>query len=69
MEHLTDDTFKGFLKKKKHVLVMFYAPCKLNIRESNNDLFSWDLDPESLVLRCKESGDKREKPVQNRELN
>lgn len=27
--HLDDDSFKGFLKKKKHVLVMFYAPCKL----------------------------------------
>ncbi|KAJ7391850.1 hypothetical protein OS493_016140 [Desmophyllum pertusum] len=26
VKHLTDDTFKGFLKKKKHVLVMFYAP-------------------------------------------
>jgi len=26
--HLTDETFKPFLKKKKHVLVMFYAPCK-----------------------------------------
>jgi hypothetical protein len=26
--HLTDETFKTFLKKKKHVLVMFYAPCK-----------------------------------------
>jgi protein disulfide-isomerase-like protein len=26
--HLTDESFKGFLKKKKHVLVMFYAPCK-----------------------------------------
>ncbi|GFG28492.1 hypothetical protein Cfor_07337 [Coptotermes formosanus] len=24
--HLTEDTFKTFLKKKKHVLVMFYAP-------------------------------------------
>lgn len=24
--HLTEDTFKSFLKKKKHVLVMFYAP-------------------------------------------
>jgi len=24
--HLTDETFKPFLKKKKHVLVMFYAP-------------------------------------------
>lgn len=24
--HLTADTFKGFVKKKKHVLVMFYAP-------------------------------------------
>ena len=68
VEHLTDDTFKGFLKKKKHVLVMFYAPCKLSIRESNNNLLSWDLDPESSVLRCKESGNKREKLVQNREL-
>ena len=28
VHHLTDETFKGFLKKKKHVLVMFYAPCK-----------------------------------------
>lgn len=26
--HLTAETFKTFLKKKKHVLVMFYAPCK-----------------------------------------
>ncbi|CAH3172769.1 unnamed protein product [Porites evermanni] len=26
VHHLTDETFKGFLKKKKHVLVMFYAP-------------------------------------------
>ena len=26
--HLTDESFKGFLKKKKHALVMFYAPCK-----------------------------------------
>lgn len=26
VKHLTDETFKGFLKKKKHVLVMFYAP-------------------------------------------
>jgi protein disulfide-isomerase/protein disulfide isomerase family A protein 5 len=26
--HLTEETFKSFLKKKKHVLVMFYAPCK-----------------------------------------
>lgn len=24
--HLSEDTFKSFLKKKKHVLVMFYAP-------------------------------------------
>ncbi|XP_005094049.1 protein disulfide-isomerase A5 [Aplysia californica] len=24
--HLTDDSFKGFLKKKKHCLIMFYAP-------------------------------------------
>ncbi|XP_043224621.1 protein disulfide-isomerase A5-like [Amphibalanus amphitrite] len=26
VQHLTDQTFKAFLKKKKHVLVMFYAP-------------------------------------------
>lgn len=25
--HLSEETFKSFLKKKKHVLVMFYAPC------------------------------------------
>lgn len=29
--HLTDETFKSFLRKKKHVLVMFYTPCKTNI--------------------------------------
>lgn len=27
--HLTEDNFKTFLKKKKHVLVIFYAPCEL----------------------------------------
>jgi len=26
VHHLTEETFKPFLKKKKHVLVMFYAP-------------------------------------------
>ncbi|XP_055904063.1 protein disulfide-isomerase A5 [Eupeodes corollae] len=26
VEHLKDETFKSFLKKKKHALVMFYAP-------------------------------------------
>lgn len=26
VEHLNDESFKPFLKKKKHVLVMFYAP-------------------------------------------
>lgn len=26
--HLDENNFKGFLKKKKHALVMFYAPCK-----------------------------------------
>lgn len=25
--HLDDSTFKPYLKKKKHVLTMFYAPC------------------------------------------
>ena len=28
VEHLTDENFKSFLKKKKNALVMFYAPCK-----------------------------------------
>lgn len=27
--HLTDETFKSFLRKKKHALIMFYAPCKM----------------------------------------
>jgi hypothetical protein len=27
--HLNDGNFKNKLKKKKHTLVMFYAPCKL----------------------------------------
>lgn len=26
--HLNEANFKPFLKKKKHVLVMFYTPCK-----------------------------------------
>lgn len=26
--HLTEEDFKPFLKRKKHVLLMFYAPCK-----------------------------------------
>jgi hypothetical protein len=26
--HLDGDTFRSFTKKKKHVLVMFYAPCE-----------------------------------------
>lgn len=29
--HLDDESFKPFLKKKKHALVMFYAPCKFRI--------------------------------------
>lgn len=28
VHHLTTDTYKTFLKKKKNVIVMFYAPCK-----------------------------------------
>jgi hypothetical protein len=27
--HLTDENFKTVLKRKKHALVMFYAPCEL----------------------------------------
>lgn len=29
--HLDDSNFKPYLKKKKHVLVMFYAPCKISV--------------------------------------
>ena len=29
--HLGDDTFKSTLKKKKHALVMFYAPCEFSL--------------------------------------
>jgi protein disulfide-isomerase/protein disulfide isomerase family A protein 5 len=32
--HLTEETFRTFLKKKNHVLVMFYAPCKY-LRKAN----------------------------------
>lgn len=28
VEHLSDETFKTFAKRKKHMLVMFYAPCE-----------------------------------------
>lgn len=28
--HLDGEAFKAFCKKKKHVLVMFYAPCEFN---------------------------------------
>ena len=31
VQHLTAETFKSFTKKKKHVLVMFYAPCKYHV--------------------------------------
>nr|CAD7589913.1 unnamed protein product [Timema genevievae] len=33
--HLDAETFKPFLKKKKHTLVMFYAPCKYTILLAN----------------------------------
>lgn len=29
--HLDEENFKPFLKKKKHVLTMFYAPCKMSL--------------------------------------
>lgn len=28
--HLNDENFKPVLKKKKHALIMFYAPCKFS---------------------------------------
>ena len=31
--HLTTETFKQVLKKKRHALVMFYAPCKYYTQE------------------------------------
>lgn len=34
---MNDENFKPFLKKKKHVLVMFYAPCKFLL--SNTIIF------------------------------
>lgn len=30
--HLNEENFKAFLKKKKHVLVMFYTPCKFLLK-------------------------------------
>ena len=43
--HLTEETFKPVLKKKKHVLVIFYAPwcghCKGDAK-TNTDLLSYD---------------------------
>lgn len=47
--HLNIDTFKSTLKKKKHSLVMFYAPCKfrINLGEKSNEPFH--------VTRCHRS--------------
>ncbi|CAG2053881.1 unnamed protein product, partial [Timema podura] len=42
--HLDAETFKPFLKKKKHTLVMFYAPCKYTILLANTD--------ENVPARC-----------------
>lgn len=33
--HLTEESFKPFLKKRKHVLVIFYAPCKFHYSNIN----------------------------------
>ena len=30
VKHLNTEDFKPFLKKKKNVLVMFYAPCRFS---------------------------------------
>lgn len=34
--HLDDGNFKSYLKKKKHVLTMFYAPCKSGRHSTNH---------------------------------
>lgn len=52
--HLGDETFKNTLKKRKHALVMFYAPCKfslLNVFVTNlNDLLALSIYWYLLVL-------------------
>lgn len=39
--HLNEETFKPFLKKKKHVLVMFYAPCKYPFFFCTHEVLIW----------------------------
>lgn len=28
VEHLDEQTFKNYIKRKKHALIIFYAPCE-----------------------------------------
>ena len=46
--HLEEATFKESLKKRKHVLVMFYAPCKFVYFLFKNLFLDLDL---SMLLR------------------
>jgi len=34
--HLTEESFKSTLRKKKRALIMFYAPCKLQFNPNRN---------------------------------
>jgi len=58
VNHLTDETFKSSLKKKKHGLVMFYAPwcghCKMAKPEytAAAELFSGDKKVSFAALDC-----------------
>lgn len=58
VHHLTDENFKSFLKKKKHVLVMFYTPwcghCKAAKPEFTTaaEVFSEDKKTEFAAVDC-----------------
>jgi len=63
VNHLTDETFKNFVKKKKHTLVMFYAPwcghCKKAKPEFTNaaEKFAEDSKVAFAAMDCTEHRD------------